>query len=230
MIKASAADKLQLNRPNEDLVLAEVKSNGERTIFKDHDVSIPTALYLNARIFVSSKDHIDALVSESFFTLPFCRLCSFSLLFVCAFFSIDESEGKRRRRRKNKHQQSKWPNWINVIFFSLFFLGYARILQTPLPEQEEITEGIPMELEHLGTKELAFHITQFDWDLFWSVHEYELLYHTFGRHHFGKVNPQRNTFILGCGVCWCVWMLLLRPLLLLLSLLLFASLSLLLLF
>lgn len=67
MIKASAADKLQLNRSNEDLVLAEVKSNGERTVFKDHDVSIPTALYLNARIFVSSKDHIDALVSESFY-------------------------------------------------------------------------------------------------------------------------------------------------------------------
>lgn len=62
MIKASAADKLQLNRANDDLVLAEVKSNGERTVFKDHDVSIPTALYLNARIFVSSKDHIDALV------------------------------------------------------------------------------------------------------------------------------------------------------------------------
>lgn len=64
MIKASAADKLQLNRSNDDLVLAEVKSNGERTVFKDHDVSIPTALYLNARIFVSSKDHIDALVSS----------------------------------------------------------------------------------------------------------------------------------------------------------------------
>lgn len=79
MIKASAADKLQLNRSNEDLVLAEVKSNGERTVFKDHDVSIPTALYLNARIFVSSKDHIDALVSEWFF--PFC-------IVFCRFFSF----------------------------------------------------------------------------------------------------------------------------------------------
>lgn len=74
MIKASAADKLQLNRSNEDLVLAEVKSNGERTVFKDHDVSIPTALYLNARIFVSSKDHIDALVSESFSIILFVRI------------------------------------------------------------------------------------------------------------------------------------------------------------
>lgn len=63
MIKVSAADKLQLSRPVDDLVLAEVKSNGERTAYRDQDVSIPTALYLNARIFVSSKDHIDALVS-----------------------------------------------------------------------------------------------------------------------------------------------------------------------
>lgn len=60
-------------------------------------------------------------------------------------------------------------------------------IQTPLTEQEGITEGIELDLETLGTKELAFHITQFDWDLFWSIHEYELLYHTFGRHHFGKV-------------------------------------------
>lgn len=71
MIKASAADKLQINRPIDDLVLAEVKSNGERTVYKDHDVSIPTTLYLNARIFVSSKDHIDALVSNfQYFTHP----------------------------------------------------------------------------------------------------------------------------------------------------------------
>lgn len=82
MIKASAADKLQLNRPNDDLVLAEVKSNGERTVFKDHDVSIPTALYLNARIFVSSKDHIDALVSESFY-----------FFFIVVLYSLSFSEG-----------------------------------------------------------------------------------------------------------------------------------------
>lgn len=100
MIKASAADKLQLNRPNDDLVLAEVKSNGERTIFKDHDVSIPTALYLNARIFVSSKDHIDALVSESFFTPivspPF--VCSFVFLLSFGVYNfIDDGEKNRKK-------------------------------------------------------------------------------------------------------------------------------------
>ena len=60
-------------------------------------------------------------------------------------------------------------------------------LQTPLPEQEGATDGIEMDLEALSTKDIAYHITLFDWDLFWAVHEYELLYHTFGRHHFGKV-------------------------------------------
>ncbi|XP_037046134.1 rap guanine nucleotide exchange factor 4 isoform X2 [Bradysia coprophila] len=127
VIKTCAADKLQLNRATEDLLLVEIKSNGERTVFKDYDVSVPTALCLNGRIFVSPKDHIDAL--------------------------------------------------------------------TPLPEQEGATDGIDMDLEGLSTKEVAYHITLFDWDLFWAVHEYELLYHTFGRHHFGKITANLDVFI-----------------------------------
>lgn len=120
VIKICAADKLQLNRGPDDLALVEVKSNGERTIFKDNDLSIPTALSLNGRLFISPRDHLDAL--------------------------------------------------------------------TALPEQEGATEGLDMDIEALATKDLAYHMTLFDWDLFWAVHEYELLYHTFGRHHFNKVS------------------------------------------
>lgn len=50
------------------------------------------------------------------------------------------------------------------------------------------TDGMEVDVETLSTKELAYHITLVDWDLFWSIHEYELLYSTFGRHHFGKVS------------------------------------------
>lgn len=67
---------------------------------------------------------------------------------------------------------------------------YLLIPQTQLQEQECPTEGVDIDLEILSTKELAYHITLFEWDLFWAVHEYELLYHTFGRHHFGKVGRQ----------------------------------------
>lgn len=125
VIKMCAADKLQItaSRGPEDLVLVEVKSNGERTVYKDNDLSIPTTLSLHGRIFVSPKDHLDAL--------------------------------------------------------------------TPLPEQEGATDGIEMDVEALTTKDLAYHMTLFDWDLFWAVHEYELLYHTFGRHHFNKVSCAR---------------------------------------
>lgn len=61
---------------------------------------------------------------------------------------------------------------------------------TALPEQEGATEGLDMDIEALPTKDLAYHMTLFDWDLFWAVHEYELLYHTFGRHHFNKVSTK----------------------------------------
>lgn len=63
IIKTCAADKLQINRVPDDLTLVELKSNGEKTVFKDHDVSIPTALCLNGRIFVSPKDQTDNLVN-----------------------------------------------------------------------------------------------------------------------------------------------------------------------
>lgn len=65
-IKACASEKLQLNRCSDDLSLVEIKSNGERIVYKDSDVSIPTALSLNGRIFVSPKDHLDALVRKAF--------------------------------------------------------------------------------------------------------------------------------------------------------------------
>lgn len=64
IIKICAADKLQLMRTPEDLILVEVKSNGERSIFPDNDVSIPTGLSINGRLFVSIKNDIDALVTN----------------------------------------------------------------------------------------------------------------------------------------------------------------------
>lgn len=124
-IKVSAADKLKLG--HDDLVLVEVKSSGERFVFHDSDVSVPTGLSLNGRIFVSPKDHLDAL--------------------------------------------------------------------TCLAEQEGPTEGMDVDLELFSTKELAYHITLFDWDLFWCVHEYELIYHTFGRHLFGKITANLDVFL-----------------------------------
>lgn len=52
-----------------------------------------------------------------------------------------------------------------------------------------------MDFEALPTKDVAYHMTLFDWDLFWAVHEYELLYHTFGRHHFNKVSAFKFDFV-----------------------------------
>lgn len=63
VIKVSAADKLGLRHPAENLLLVELKSSGEKVTFRDGEISIPTALSLNSRLFVSPKDHLDAVVS-----------------------------------------------------------------------------------------------------------------------------------------------------------------------
>lgn len=62
-VKVCAADKLGIRTRSEDLLLAEVKSTGERVTLRDSEVSIPTALTLNGKIFVAPKEHLDALVS-----------------------------------------------------------------------------------------------------------------------------------------------------------------------
>ncbi|WKX99313.1 hypothetical protein Q1695_014303 [Nippostrongylus brasiliensis] len=48
----------------DELALVEVKSSGERVVFYDGDVSIPTMLSLNSKLYVVSKDEIDSLVPQ----------------------------------------------------------------------------------------------------------------------------------------------------------------------
>ena len=124
-LKHVAADKLGVK--HDDLVLVELKSSGEKVVFKDKDVSVPTSLSINGRIFISLRDHLDAL--------------------------------------------------------------------TCLPEQERPTEGREMDVEMFSTRELAYQLTILDWSLFRSVHEYELIYTTLGRHNFGKITSNLDVFL-----------------------------------
>lgn len=60
MIKRCSADKMGLDK---EVMLVEVKSNGERRVFKDHEGGIPTSLSINGRIFIVLKEHLDALTA-----------------------------------------------------------------------------------------------------------------------------------------------------------------------
>lgn len=61
-IKVGAYEKCSLRHPVQDLRIVEVKSNGERVPFRDSEHSIPTTVGLNSCIFLTPKDHMDALV------------------------------------------------------------------------------------------------------------------------------------------------------------------------
>ncbi|KAM8933892.1 rap guanine nucleotide exchange factor 4 [Pelodytes ibericus] len=66
---------------------------------------------------------------------------------------------------------------------------------TPLPEQEGPSSGTMSTFELMSSKDLAYQMTVHDWDLFNCVHELELIYHTFGRHHFKKTTANLDLFL-----------------------------------
>uniref|UniRef100_A0A8D0GBK6 Rap guanine nucleotide exchange factor 4 n=1 Tax=Sphenodon punctatus TaxID=8508 RepID=A0A8D0GBK6_SPHPU len=66
---------------------------------------------------------------------------------------------------------------------------------TPLTEQEGPSVGTLGTFELMSSKDLAYQMTIYDWELFNCVHELELLYHTFGRHSFRKTTANLDLFL-----------------------------------
>uniref|UniRef100_A0AAY4ET08 Rap guanine nucleotide exchange factor 4 n=1 Tax=Denticeps clupeoides TaxID=299321 RepID=A0AAY4ET08_9TELE len=66
---------------------------------------------------------------------------------------------------------------------------------TALPEQEGPSAGSMATFELMSSKDLAYQMTLYDWELFNSVHEHELIYHTFGRQHFKKTTANLDLFL-----------------------------------
>ncbi|XP_076000724.1 rap guanine nucleotide exchange factor 4-like isoform X2 [Genypterus blacodes] len=65
----------------------------------------------------------------------------------------------------------------------------------PLPDQEGPSAGSMSTFELMSSKDLAYQMTMFDWELFSCVHEHELLYHTFGRQSFRRTTANLDLFL-----------------------------------
>uniref|UniRef100_A0A9J8CXH9 Rap guanine nucleotide exchange factor 4 n=1 Tax=Cyprinus carpio carpio TaxID=630221 RepID=A0A9J8CXH9_CYPCA len=68
-------------------------------------------------------------------------------------------------------------------------------LINPLAEQEGPSTGSMSSFELMSSKDLAFQMTQYDWELFSCVHEYELVYHTFGRQAYRRSTANLELFL-----------------------------------
>ncbi|XP_024142962.1 rap guanine nucleotide exchange factor 4 isoform X1 [Oryzias melastigma] len=66
---------------------------------------------------------------------------------------------------------------------------------TPLSEQEGPSSGSLASFELMSSKDVAYHLTSYDWELFHCVHELELIYHTFGRQHINKTSVNLDLFL-----------------------------------
>ncbi|XP_078571706.1 rap guanine nucleotide exchange factor 4-like isoform X4 [Branchiostoma floridae x Branchiostoma japonicum] len=66
---------------------------------------------------------------------------------------------------------------------------------TPLPEQEGPKQSTCATIELMSSREMAYQMTLYDWELFNCVHENELIYHIFGRHKFGKITSNLDLLL-----------------------------------
>ncbi|XP_035031549.2 rap guanine nucleotide exchange factor 4 isoform X3 [Hippoglossus stenolepis] len=66
---------------------------------------------------------------------------------------------------------------------------------TPIPEQEGPSTGSQSGFELMSSKDVAYHVTSYDWELFHCVHELELLFHTFGRQNVKKTTVNLDLFL-----------------------------------
>ncbi|KAG5261559.1 hypothetical protein AALO_G00285660 [Alosa alosa] len=65
----------------------------------------------------------------------------------------------------------------------------------PLPEQEGPSSGSMSSFELMSSKDLAFQMTLYDWELFSCVHEHEFVYHTFGRQAYRRSTANLDLFL-----------------------------------
>uniref|UniRef100_A0A4W6FWJ2 Rap guanine nucleotide exchange factor 4 n=1 Tax=Lates calcarifer TaxID=8187 RepID=A0A4W6FWJ2_LATCA len=70
-----------------------------------------------------------------------------------------------------------------------------KLHETPLLEQEGPSTGSLASFELMSSKDVAYHMTAYDWELFHCVHELELIYHTFGRQNVKKTTVNLDLFL-----------------------------------
>lgn len=66
---------------------------------------------------------------------------------------------------------------------------------SPLPEQEAPSAGLMSSFELMSSKDVAYHMTAYDWELFHCVHELELIYNAFGRQNLKKTTVNLDLFL-----------------------------------
>lgn len=77
--------------------------------------------------------------------------------------------------------------YINVVtYFKLFF-------QSPLPDQ--LKKPTAAFLDSEPSREIACHLTIYDWNLFINIHQMEFIYLVFGRERFSKITSNLDLLI-----------------------------------
>ena len=136
-------------------------------VFKEDDISIHSELSVNGRLFILPRTHSQRTVVSG-----------------CVY--VRGRKGGRRERERERggkgvggrriEREGKGEGGRDYIVCS--------VPQPPLQDQSQRpTSSFPED----SSREIAAHLTLYDWNLFTNTQQMELVYRVFGRHKFGKI-------------------------------------------
>ncbi|KAI0242959.1 Rap guanine nucleotide exchange factor 4 [Lamellibrachia satsuma] len=164
-----------------DLILCEVRSTGERVIFKENDLCITPGLSINGRLFIGPSEQLESLEGVETGGGDGCETGT-----------VMEGEGKKGIgaslnpdcREKEESDKSLHP--------ATRVLPACRRLFLSRTGPSVSTSGV---IEILSSRDIAYELTRYDWELLNCVHEYELIYLVFGRSNFGKITANLDLLL-----------------------------------
>uniref|UniRef100_A0A8C2K603 Zgc:171558 n=1 Tax=Cyprinus carpio TaxID=7962 RepID=A0A8C2K603_CYPCA len=162
---------LRVDKEDFNRILRDVEANTVRLKEHDQDVLVlQKSLRLPIHLPISSPEKIlehllETMRLDIHFSDPDPALDDFVLMH-CVFMPISQLCPALLAQ----YPSSGIIQPINHIYLSIYF-------------------------ELMSSKDLAFQMTQYDWELFSCVHEYELVYHTFGRQAYRRSTANLELFL-----------------------------------
>ena len=158
--------------------LCEVKSSGEKVVLRGDDISVHSEMSVNGRLYIVPRTHSEKTLVSGW------------------------GEGGKGRGRGEEEGggtrgligNTKCVSTTHIhTQYTCITITHDTPAQPSLPDQNQ--KPVVLFPERDGSREIAAHLTMYDWNLFSNIQQMEFIHQVFGRHKFGKITTNLDLLI-----------------------------------